>query len=187
VRVKPVVVGSGVAVLATALVACSDPGTAPRPAAPSAAPSGPLGGLDPCTLIHPDEAKKLRLNDPHRSDFEGKWTACGWSTLFGSAVAVSLEQQVHTVDEYVEMVRAQEPLAPNLPARTITLSPWSGDRHHGTRLDWSDGHEMGVVITVSPTQIVTVTTSSDEPDKELGLPLTEVLRGSAAAVDRNLP
>jgi hypothetical protein len=182
VRVMPVVAGAGVAVLATALVACSDPGAAPRSMPTSAASSGPAASIDPCALIRLDQAKELRLNAPHRSDATGRYTACAWSTRFGSAVTVSLQEQAHTVEQYVATERAGEPSAPKL-----TMSPWSGDRHHGAALDWRDGHSIGVVIAVSPAQIATVDVYSSDPGQELERPVADVLRETAAVVDRNLP
>lgn len=181
-RVKPVVVGAGISVLATALVACSDPRAAPRSVTTSATPSDLVAGIDSCALIPPDQAKELRLNAPHRSDSAGRNAACTWSTLFGSAVSVSLEKQAHTVEQYVAGEREGVPPAPNL-----TMSPWTGDRHQGTALDWNNGHTIGVAIIVSPAQLVTVVIYSSDPEQELGRPLTEVLRDAAAVVDHNLP
>lgn len=184
---KSVVSGTGVTILATVLVACSDPatappGTAPRPVATNTTPSGQVTDIDPCALIPPDQAKELRLNAPHRSEAAGEYTACSWSTLFGSAVSVSLEEQAHTVDQYVASERMGEP-----PARNLTTSPWTGDRHHGTALDWNDGHTIGLAIVVSPGRLSIVEVYSSDPGKELGRPVTEVLRDAAAVVDHNLP
>ncbi|WP_211769680.1 hypothetical protein [Kutzneria sp. CA-103260] len=175
-------VGAVVALLVTALVACSDPATAPRPAATSTTPPELVAGIDPCALISLDQAKELRLNAPHRSDSPGHYAECSWSTLFGSAVSVSLEEQAHTVEQFVDSERVGEPPTPE-PA----MSPWTGDRHHGTALDWKDGHRIGVVIIVSPAQIATVDIYSSDPGQELGRPITAVLRETAAVVDRNLP
>lgn len=183
VRVRTVIVGAGLAVVATFLVACTHSRPAPRAAELGAmsAPAGQPAGGDPCGLIHPDQATTLKLYAPHRSDAAG-YTACAWSTQTGSAVSVGLEERVHTVDQFVTMIRAQEPSEAKL-----TLSPWTGPHHRGSMLDWGDGNTIGVIITLSPTRIVTVMVYSSDPDMELGRSVAEVLRQTAAVVDGNLP
>ena len=134
---------------------------------------------DPCGLIHPDQAKELGLSVPARTDLAGQYTACSWSTRWGSSVTVSLQERAHTVEEFVGTERTKEAVG------TLTVSSWAGERHQGAALNWGDGHGSGVVITVSPTQIATVT--AYDGGEELGRRIPDVLRGAATAVDRNLP
>ena len=162
-------VAAGTVALAVALVSCSGPGSVP-PAAARPAP-----GPDPCALISPSQAAQLRLNAPHRSDSPGEYTACSWSTQYGSAVSVGLEERAHTVQQYV---------ARETPA---TTTPWTGERHHGATLDWHDGHRIGIVIALGPDRIATVGIYSSDPDRELGRPVTRTLRETAEVVDRTLP
>jgi hypothetical protein len=169
-----VTVGAGLAALLTALGACSAPRTAPGPVA-SAGPPSPTAGPDPCGLIHTDQATQLGLHAPAKMGT----MECSWSTMFGSAIGVSLEQQAHTVQEFVAAERKKQ-LTGNL-----TVSSWTGQRHHGAALNWGDGHGYGVIITVSPTQIATVIAYDSGGD--LGPPIPDVLRDVATMVDRNLP
>lgn len=104
---------------------------------------------------------------------------CSWSTEFGSAIGVNLEQHTHTVQEFVTAERNKQ-LAGNL-----TVSSWTGERHQGAALNWGDDHGYGVIITVSPTRIATVIAYDGGGD--LGRPISDVVGDVAAMVDRNLP
>lgn len=164
----------GLAALLTVLGACSAPMPAPGPTASVGSPS-PTAAPDPCELIPTDQAKRLGL---HASARTGS-TECSWSTRFGSAIGVNLEQHAHTVQEFVDAERKKQ-LAGNL-----TVSSWAGQRHQGAALNWGDGHGYGVIITVSPTQIATVI--AYDGGGELGRPIPDVVGDVAAMVDRNLP
>lgn len=141
-----------------------------------AASQGPPPEPDPCALIRPDQAKRLALSAPGRTDLAGVYTGCRWSTPFGSAVGTTWEGRLHTVDQFVAAERAKAP--------ALTTSAWTG-RHRGIALDWRDGHGTGVVIAVDPARIVTV--FAYDGGDELGRRIPDVLRDTAAVVDGNLP
>jgi hypothetical protein len=171
-------VGAGIAALVAVLGACSTPTTTPpatQVPVTSDRPPSPAADLDPCGLVDTDQAKELGLHAPVKTgDVE-----CAWSTKFGSAIGVKLEQHAHTVQEFVAQQRNKQ------PAGHLTVSSWTGRRHQGAALDWGDGHGYGVVITMSPTQIATVI--AYDGGGELGRSVPDVLDDVAAEVDRNLP
>jgi hypothetical protein len=167
-------VGAGFAALVAMLAACATPLTTPAPVASDGPPSQ-SASLDPCGLIDTDQVTQLGLQASARTGS----TECSWSTRFGSAIGVNLEQHAHTVQEFVAEERKKQ-LAGNL-----TVSSWTGQRHQGAALNWGDGHGYGVIITVSPTQIATVV--AYDGGGELGRSVPDVLDNVAAVVDRNLP
>jgi hypothetical protein len=167
-------IAGGLAVLVAVLGACSTPTTTPGPVT-SEEPPSPAAGVDPCELVDTDQATQLGLHAPARTDS----TTCSWSTTFGSAIGVSIEQHAHTVQEYVDAERNKQ------PAANLTVSSWTGQYHQGAALNWGDGHGYGVIITVGPTQIATVI--AHDGGGELGHSIPEVVDSVAAMVDRNLP
>ncbi|KAA2255949.1 hypothetical protein F0L68_27560 [Solihabitans fulvus] len=170
---------AGLVVLLAMTGACSAP--VPGRAVTASSP-GPLGGLDPCWLISADQARQLGLWGPHRTDAKSSYAECSWSTTAGDAVAVRLDQEVHTVQEYLAKENAA---APNSHQQPPTASPWVGKFHQGLTLSWGDGHSSCVVIAVNPTQIATVAEYHNK--QEIGSSIAEVLRAAVAEVDQSLP
>jgi hypothetical protein len=80
------------ALAATVLSACST--GEPPPSAPPAAPAAgtPAASIDPCTLLHDDEATALLRGAPTRSGpvAENRGTSCTWTTASGNLISVQV-------------------------------------------------------------------------------------------------
>jgi hypothetical protein len=146
--------------------------TTPNPVTSDEPPSPPAG-LDPCELVDTDQATQLGLQATARTDS----MTCSWSTTFGSAISVSIEQRARNVQEFVAEERNEQ------PAGNLTVSSWTGQHHQGAALNWGDGY--GVIITVGSTQIAAVI--AYDGGGELGRSIPDVLDSVAAVVGRNLP